>query len=212
MAVICPSVTATNLHQYREQVERVAHFATHIHLDFMDGIFAPSKSPGVNHAWWPHSIRADIHLMYKNPMDHIDTIIRLKPHTLIVHAEASGDFVELSRRVRAAGIKAGVALLADTPVRTISKAIEHIDHVLLFSGDLGHFGGKANLDLLKKVHELRHLQPKIEIGWDGGVNAENAKALATGGIDILNVGGYIQRTQKPHKAYDELVAAVSEAK
>ncbi len=53
MAVICPTVTAYDPHEYREQMERVEPFAKRIHIDLMDGHFAPTKSPGLKHVWWP---------------------------------------------------------------------------------------------------------------------------------------------------------------
>ncbi|MGI0133798.1 MAG: hypothetical protein ACREBW_02415, partial [Candidatus Micrarchaeaceae archaeon] len=79
-----------------------------------------------------------------------------------------------------------------------------IDHVLIFSGHLGHFGGSADTRLLAKVRELRSLKPSVEIGWDGGVNATNAAELAAGGVDVLNVGGFIQHAVNPVQAYSYL--------
>jgi ribulose-phosphate 3-epimerase len=83
-----------------------------------------------------------------------------------------------------------------------------IDHVLIFSGDLGHFGGKANLSLLGKASELKALKPHVEIGWDGGVNEENALTLVNNGIDVLNTGGFIQRASDPASAYATLIEVI----
>ena len=38
-----------------------------------------------------------------------------------------------------------MALLPTTPVSAITPALHMIDHVLIFSGDLGHYGGQADL-------------------------------------------------------------------
>jgi pentose-5-phosphate-3-epimerase len=75
--------------------------------------------------------------------------------------------------------------------------------VLIFSGNLGHFGGHANLKLLDKVTKLKELKPTLEIGWDGGVSDHNAKQLADGGVDVLNAGGYLHG-HDPAKAYATL--------
>src|SRR5690606_33107970 len=103
----------------------------------------------------------------------------------------------------------GVSILHDTKVDKIKSAVKDIPHVLIFSGDLGRFGGKADMKLLDKVKQLKKLNQNIEIGWDGGISLENAKDLAEGGIDILNVGGAIQRAKDPKQAYDKLKALVS---
>jgi ribulose-phosphate 3-epimerase len=204
MPVICPTVLALEPHEYREQVERIVKFAERVHLDFMDGTFAPTRSPGLEQAWWPDGVKIDLHIMYQNPLDSVDTIIRLKPSLVIVHAEADGNFIELATALHDAGIKVGVALLQDTPVDEIKPALEHIDHVLIFSGDLGHFGGTVQPALLSKVGAVKALNPEIEVGWDGGVNDTNAAALAQAGVDVLNVGGFIQKAADPQAAYATL--------
>ncbi len=204
MAEICPTVTATNSHQYREQIERLAPFATRVHLDFMDGKFAPIKSLPLDLAWWPHTMRIDLHLMYKKPADYIDQAIALNPQLVILHAEAEGNFVEIARKLHKASIRTGIAVLQDTDTRAIEPALEHVDHILIFSGDLGHFGGTADMSLLKKAKQCRHLKPHVEIGWDGGINDTNTRELVKAGIDVLNVGGYIQRASDPKSHFDRL--------
>lgn len=210
MAIVCPTVTATEPHEYRGQLERVAKLADRIHIDLADGIFTPQELIDLKHVWWPDGKQIDIHLMYESVAPFAKTILALKPSLLIIHAESAGNFYEVTKPFRDAGIKVGVALLPDTSVSTIASAIDHIDHVLLFSGDLGHFGGHANLHLLTKATELRKLKPALEIGWDGGINTDNAHKLVVGGIDVLNVGGGIQRAKSPAKAYATLVSISKE--
>jgi ribulose-phosphate 3-epimerase len=91
-----------------------------------------------------------------------------------------------------------------TPVEAIAPALEVIDHVLVFSGELGHFGGHTNLQLLDKVRQLRQLKPQLEIGWDGGVNEQNVLELVRSGVDVLDVGSAIQRAPDPMAAYAKL--------
>jgi ribulose-phosphate 3-epimerase len=204
MAVICPSVTSENTHQYREQIERVAPFAKRIHIDFMDGKFAPNKSPGLLQAWWPEKAKADLHIMYEHPEKDLEEMISLKPHLVVVHAESGGNFVVIARNLHEAGIKVGVALLPKTSVDIIKTALQHVDHVLIFSGDLGHFGGNVDFSLLEKVKACKQLKPDLEIGWDGGISDANIKKLHEAGVDVFNVGGYIQRAEKPRERYEIL--------
>jgi ribulose-phosphate 3-epimerase len=208
MAVICPTVTAYNEHAYREQIERVSSFIERIHLDFMDGKLTPKKSLDVSQAWWPQELKADIHLMYKNSSKHIKQIIELKPDLLILHAESKGKFVQIAEELKRSGIAVGLALLKPTPVQSIEPVIDLVDHVLVFSGDLGSFGGHADMNLLKKVHDLKKLKPSLEIGWDGGINEDNVVDLVKAGVDVLNVGGAIQRADNPGLAYARLNAMV----
>lgn len=204
MAIICPTVTAAEPHEYREQMERIAPFATRIHIDLADGVFTPNKLIELERIWWPVGVQVDIHLMYEAVRPFLAQLAEHKPSMVIVQAEATGNFYDVARELKKHKIKVGVALLANTPVEKIKPAIKDIDHILIFSGDLGHFGGTVNLDLLKKVDEIRKLKEEIEIGWDGGINSSNAAKLVAGGIDVLNVGGAIQRAIDPEAAYAKL--------
>lgn len=206
MAVICPTITATSNTLYAQQMNEVAHFAKRIHIDLADGVFAPTKLIDPKDAWWPVGVTADVHLMYETARPFLHELIALEPHMIILHAESVGNFYELAKDIRSHGIKVGIALLADTPVRKILPAIDDIDHVLIFSGDLGYFGGHANLSHLQKIAEIKRYNASVEIGWDGGINTKNIHKLILGGVDVLNIGGAIHLSKNPLKAYNELKA------
>jgi ribulose-phosphate 3-epimerase len=208
MTSICPTVTTDDPDVYKIQLERTLQYAHRLHIDLSDGVFTKNRLMAIEDVWWPGGMWADLHVMYQRPFDHLDALIALRPQLIIVHAEAEGDFMEFAACCHKADIEVGVALLPDTPVSAIAPALDVIDHVLIFSGNLGHFGGHADLKLLDKAKELRRLKPAIEIGWDGGVNDKNARALSEGGIDVLNAGGFLHGSRKPEDAYAILKAAI----
>lgn len=209
MSIICPTVLAVDPHDYRNQLERITPFAKRIQIDLADGDFAPNHTVNIIQAYWPEGILADLHIMYRRPLEHLETIISLKPNLVIIHAEAQGDLLGMIQHLRELKIQTGVALLKETQPEAHAELIKNADHVLLFSGDLGHFGGQADLRVLGKVAAVKAINPHLEIGWDGGVNADNAHDLAAGGVDVLNVGGFIQKSEDPAQAYEALVQAVS---
>lgn len=211
MAVICPSVTATDPHTYREQMARIEPFAKRVHIDFADGVFAPQLINPIQ-AYWPESVvAADLHLMFKKPSTQLETVISLNPNLVIIHAEADDDVRGMLLELQSSGIKAGIALLQATQPEDHLEAIVAADHILLFSGDLGHFGGTADLQMLRKIATIRGANPTAELGWDGGVTAESAPLLAEGGIEVLVSGGYIQRADDPAKAFETLQRVVTSA-
>jgi ribulose-phosphate 3-epimerase len=210
MPTVCPTVLAADEDAYRAQIERVAPLGHRIQIDLTDSVFAPTKTVKPEQVWWPIGFRADIHFMYRNPLGAIKEILPHQPNLIIVHAEAQGDFNDVVSCCRHAGVKIGVALLPQTAPEHIFPALNDIDHVLIFSGDLGSFGGHADLSLLGKVSAIKERKPDIEIGWDGGVNSQNLSQLVTGGVDVLNVGGFIQKAEDPEKAYRTLVRIADE--
>ena len=209
MVSICPTVTAYDLHEYRDQLERILPFAERIHVDLMDGEFAPTVSPPLDRIWLPTGVKSDVHLMYEHPMDYLKLLIRLGPHMVIIHNEVTVHHMHFAAELHKVGIKTGLALLQDTPVAYAEQIMHSFDQVLIFSGNLGHHGGKANLTLLEKVRQVREHHPDVEIAWDGGINAKNARQLVDAGVDVLNVGGFIQSADNPEVRYRQLQASFS---
>jgi ribulose-phosphate 3-epimerase len=206
--VICPTITAYDTDEYRQQINNVKGFAKRIHIDLMDGEFASTKSPALHEVWWPHELKADIHLMYQRPMEHLEQLIRLKPRMVIVHNEAHVHHMHFAAELHKHDIKAGLAVLAETPIEWAEQIMHSFDQVLVFSGHLGYHGGQADLGLLDKVKFAKHHHPEVEIAWDGGISDHNARALVDAGVTVLNVGGFIQKTANPKDAYAKLVSVI----
>lgn len=205
MSLISPTVLAAGESDFAEQMRVITPFAKRIQIDLMDGDFASPQSVGLSQVWWPHTMTADIHLMYRNPEKHLAELIKLRPNMVIVHAEILLHHMHFAAELHSEGIKSGLAILPATEVSDIEQILHSFDHLLIFSGHLGHFGGKADLGLLKKAQEAKDSHPNLEVGWDGGVNDKNIKQLVTGGIDVLNVGGFIQKSDEPAASYNSLV-------
>jgi len=209
MVTICPTITVETADDYRLQMERLEPFAHRLHIDLADGDFAPRRLLSFDKIWWRGDRTIDIHVMYRYPVDHAEIILALNPRLVIVHAEAEGNLANFADHLHQHGIEFGAALLQPTKVEVIEPLLEHLDHVLVFSGNLGYQGGsEVDENLFKKVTAIRHLKPTVEIGWDGGVNDRNAKAIAEAGADVLNVGGFIQNASDPAAAYAALRQAV----
>ena len=203
MSMICPTVLADTVEDYREQMDAVSAFASRVQIDLGDGDFT-SETVGIADVWWPEHITADIHLMYREPMKVVADLVALKPGMVILHAE-SDDAANALALLREHHIRTGVALLQETTVESAQDLIRLCDHVLIFSGSLGSFGGHVDLSLLGKVAQIRNVETDIEIGWDGGITIDTARRLADGGVDVLNVGGAIQKASRPENAYRDLL-------
>lgn len=204
MSIIAPTVTAYDIHEYRSQMEHACSFASRIHVDLMDGIFAPTKSPDIDKIWLPENIVCDIHIMYQHPFHQLRKLLRLDPHMIIIQAEADPASVDdFIKHIKKTKVLLGLALLEETsPLEPrVSELIKKADYVLIFSGHLGYQGSKADLGNLKKVEQITAINPKVEIGWDGGINKDNIHELSISGIDVLNIGGSIQKMPDPAGAY-----------
>jgi ribulose-phosphate 3-epimerase len=209
MSVIAPCITVESAEQYQAAVERLHPFAQRVHVDIADGEFAPTFLMSDAQVWWPKEWTVDIHAMVARPVEYVDRLIALKPNTIIFHVEAVADITPVLQKIKAAGIKAGVSLLRQTVPATVEDAIKLADHVMVFTGTLGQYGGTASLMQLEKVRLIKAISPNVEIGWDGGVNIDNAYTLTQGGVDVLNVGKALASAADPGQMYAKLVSEIN---
>ena len=204
MALISPTITALSDKDFMDDLQKIKMLAPRIHIDLMDGTFAPVKSVSLDRISWPLGNVVDIHLMYQYPADYLKTIEKMSPRMVIVHNEANVHHMHFAAELHKQGILAGLAILQDTPIENAYQIMHSFDQVLIFSGRLGYHGGTADLNLLDKVKKVRDHHPEAEIAWDGGINAQNVARLVEGGVDILYVGGFIDNDPNPRDAYDKL--------
>lgn len=202
MARICPTVLAPNIDEFRASLERI-RFAQRVQIDIADGTFASPRSVSPSQIYWDEHQQADIHLMYADPYHNLEALIAKQPNMVILHAEAP-TFEPAFDYIKHLGLTVGIALLPDTQPESVSTFLRQADHCLIFGGQLGSYGGEADLNQLQKVATVRAINPKIETGWDGGANVQTIKAIADAGIDIINVGSAIQKADNPQEAYATL--------
>lgn len=205
---IVPTILSDNKQEYREQVERINAFTRRVQIDVTDGTFAPNETLDITNVWWPKNWEADLHIMTAKPSEYLDTILKLSPSLCILHAEASEDLLPTFEALKEAGIKVGVGLLPTTYPGSVKHYIEAADHVLIFAGHLGVQGGQADLMQMEKIPLVRNMKPEVEIGWDGGANISNIRALAHADLDVINVGSAIALSPNPADTFQELVAEI----
>lgn len=208
--MIVPAILANTPDEYKAQIERLHVFANRVHIDITDGEFAQNLTIPETQVWWPKEWKVDIHMMVARPSEHIDTIIKLNPNMVIFHSEVEEDLVPIFEKLKnETMIKPGIALLRSTVPETVAPAIRAAEHVLVFSGNLGEYGGKAYMMQLEKIRLIKEINRNVEIGWDGGANIDNAFSLSQAGVDVINVGGAIANAADPSAVYRAMQQEVS---
>ena len=208
---IVPTILVNNKKDFRAQIEVINTFTRRAQIDITDGVFAPTETLDITNVWWPRGWETDLHLMMARPSESLDTIFKLSPSLCILHAEASEDLLPIFEQLKAHDIKCGVALLPSTYPGNVKQYIEAADHVLIFAGQLGVQGSPAALLQTEKVTLVRNIKPELEIGWDGGANLSNIRALAHADLDVINVGSALSQADNPADMFNQLVSEIDKS-
>lgn len=205
MSLIVPTLTTDSQEVFDTNLKTFSTFAKRVQADASDGSFAPTNLLPLSSMHGVEGVALDLHLMSARPSEHLSHILALKPNLCILHAEVDDDLRALFTQLKSAGIKTGLALLRTTFPNRVKDLIMMVDHVMVFAGELGRQGGAVDMLQTEKVPLIRAIKPDVEVGWDGGANLSNVRAIAHAGVDVINVGSAITNAADKAAMYQSLL-------
>jgi ribulose-phosphate 3-epimerase len=166
-----------------------------IHFDVMDGAFVPNITFGAPVLEWIRpltNLPIDIHMMVEEPGRFIDDFAKAGADYFTVHAEACTHLHATIQSIKAAGMKAGVALNPGTPASVLDEILPDLDRVLVMTVNPGFGGQQFITGQLAKIAAIAEKLPwradSADLAVDGGVKIDTAPSCAEAGASLLISG------------------------
>jgi ribulose-phosphate 3-epimerase len=212
--LISPSILSADMARLGDAVAQAeAAGADWIHVDVMDGRFVPNITVGIPvvAALKPCTrLPLDVHLMIVEPERYVDDFIKAGADILVIQAEATYHIHSTLEAIRAAGVRAGVALNPATPLSVIENVLDKLDLILIMTVEPGFGGQKFIPGMMPKVSQAAKIveerQLAVDIQVDGGINKSTIGAAARAGANSFVSGTGVFGTGDVAKAIRELRA------
>ncbi len=199
MNYLAPSILSADFSKLGEEIKTIDEAgAQFIHIDVMDGMFVPSISFGMPVI---SSIRKctdkvfDVHLMIEEPDRYIADFVKAGADIITVHAESMKHLHRTLQSIKAAGVKAAVALNPATHEDCLEYVMDSLDMILVMSVNPG-FGGQKYIDAVtEKIRRVKKMVDesgrKIDIEVDGGITKDNVRTVLEAGANVIVAGSAV---------------------
>jgi ribulose-phosphate 3-epimerase len=194
---INPSILSADFVNLQAELEAI-RTADLVHVDVMDNHFVPNLTMGppiVERIQAVSPIPLDMHLMISDADRWAPGYAEQGAYSVTFHAEATDDPVQLARRIREIGARAGIALKPGTDPEPYLELLPEFDQVLVMTVEPGFGGQKFMAEMMPKLSRFAEAKAKSGLDvWlqvDGGITVDTIGIAAEAGADTFVAGSAV---------------------
>ncbi len=173
MFEIIPGILEKDWSEIEKKIGLARPFAKTIHIDIIDGKFAPNTTflDPAPFKKYSSEIFFELHMMVENPIEYLKPWAAAGFARFLGHVEKMSDQVEFVAQGQLLG-EVGLAIDLKTPASAIKVPFEDLDSLLVMGVPVGFSGQKFDPSVLDKLKEITE-NTFVPVGIDGGINADN---------------------------------------
>ena len=208
MFEVIPGILEKEWAAIEKKIELVRPFARTIHIDLLDGKFAPNSTfmDPTPFAQYSQDIFFELHMMVDNPAQYLQPFANAGFKRFIGQVEKMPDIADFVAQGQILG-EVGLALDGKTSVDAITVPYEDLDFLFVMTVNAGYSGQEFQPEYVEKVKLLRaknaytNLGEPLPIEVDGGINAKTLTIAKDAGATRAVATSFLFNAPDPHTQF-----------
>ncbi len=170
MFEIIPGILEKDFAEIEKKIELVKDFAKTIHIDIIDGKFAPNTTflDPKPFTKYTNDFLFEVHLMVDEPINYLDSFAAAGFKRFLGQVEKMSSQEDFVAKGELLG-EVGLALDVNTPLESLKADYQDLDCVLIMSVKAGFSSQEFMPEILEKVKMIRE-KSQLPVEVDGGIN------------------------------------------
>lgn len=211
MYEVIPGILEKDWSEIEKKIELVKSFTKTVHIDIIDGKFAPNTtfldpSPFKKYS---NDIFLELHMMVEEPIHYLKPWAEVGFKRFLGHIEKMSNQAEFVAQGQRLG-EVGLAVDGPTSLNAIKVPYQDLDAILIYtSGQVGFSGPPFHPERLGKIRQVRSAS-NIQIEVDGGITDQTVLNAKQAGATRFVTTSYLLNSTSLEGNYKNLITKLRE--